>query len=149
MHRALPFLLLPVLLIGCDDPTAPRDVRPGDLTFTLTVDPIVVAPGASFTARLEITNTAVARVRMRFDCDRDAFLVVDPGPESITLPGSNNSCQGAHQFATIHPGESRTTTWTLRADRSPGVPLDPGEYALHAIPLLPWEVEVSESFLVD
>jgi hypothetical protein len=108
-----------------------------------------VAAGAEFMARLEITNTASARVRIRFDCDRDAFLVVDPGSESFVLPGSNNTCQGGHHFATIQAGESRTTTWTLRAVRSATVPLEPGEYELHAVPLLPWEVEVSTTFRVE
>ena len=145
-RAAFSALTLVLALAGCDlsllDPGSEADrqvlseaknmATVNGIRVTLSLDPSEVERTHSFTARLSLTNTQSEMATWTNGASCLAVLNVYRGEERIPVKGTDFGCRAVVTSRRIAPGASLVHEYSLRAQRTDGAPLAPGEYRLQA-----------------
>lgn len=98
----------------------------------LSLNPAEVERTHGFTARVSLTNTGSRTATWTSGYGCLAFLNAYRSGERIPLKGTDFGCIAAGGAWSIAPGDSLVQEYPLRAQRTDGAPLVPGEYRLEA-----------------
>ncbi|MDQ4076589.1 MAG: hypothetical protein M3220_10135 [Chloroflexota bacterium] len=109
-----------------------NEVMVNGIRVTLSLSPSEVERTYSFTARVSLTNTGSQTATWTSGYGCLAFLNVYRSGERIPLKGTDFGCIAAVGSWQIAPGDSLVGEYPLRAQRTDGAPLAPGEYRLEA-----------------
>lgn len=109
-----------------------NEVMVKGIRATLSLNPSRVERTYSFTARVSLTNTESRAVTWTSGYGCLAFLNVYRSGDRIPLKGTDFGCLAVLGAWTIAPGDSLVQEYSLRAQRTDGAPLAPGDYRLEA-----------------
>lgn len=133
--------ILAIALFGCGLLGFDSDEPINPITFELTLDKTVVAPGERFTATYTARNETDRRIDVVTSCTAFALIGVFQDGEPVSFNGANYGCFTALGQYVIGPKETLKFEWVIDAfirTREIGQPYDtiyvaPGDYSLRVI----------------